>query len=134
MSDTPAAAPMARELRNFELGLGSQRAQLGLGATMEMSKQQNAFDQAISEFQQSLAQNKWAAKQGFLFGGGMQGISSIGQHSWGKGTQTNAPSIMSNIGQTFGVLGQGMQLAGAFASPFTSTTGPSWATAGQVPK
>lgn len=78
MSDTPVADPAMRELRNFELGLGSKRAELGLNATLGMSAQQQAFDQSFAQFNQELAQNRWSTRQGFLFGGGLQGASNLG--------------------------------------------------------
>jgi hypothetical protein len=115
---------MAQELRNFELGLGSQRAQMGLGATMEMSKQQNAFDQAIHEFQQNLAQNKWQTRQNALFGGGMNAAAQTHTQNWGSVTQKFSPSTMSNIGQTIGVAGQAMQLGGSMATGFNTGAWP----------
>jgi hypothetical protein len=90
---------------------------MGLNATMGMSQQQNAFDQAIHEFQQNLQLNRWNTRQQALFGGGMSGVSGISSHSWGKGSQTTNPSIMSDISQTLGVIKQGAQLAGSFMAP-----------------
>lgn len=78
MSDTPAAEPALRELRNFELGLGSKRAELGLAATLDMSKNQQEFDAAFASFNKQLAQNRWQTRQSFLFGGGLSGASQLG--------------------------------------------------------
>ena len=100
-----------QELRNFELGLGSQRAQLGMQTTLGFAQQQNAFDQSLMEFQKSLQQNAWQTRQGFMFGGGAQAAAGVGSTEHRTGTMTATPSIMSNIGQTIGVLQQGVDLA-----------------------
>lgn len=113
-SDTPVAAPAMAELRNFELGLGSKRAELGLNATMQMSAQQNAFDESLREFQQNLMNSKWQTRQGFMFGGGLQGAGVISSSN--TRYNSNSPSVMSSIGQTFDVAQKGLQLAGTAAS------------------
>ena len=109
-SDTPVAAPAMAELRNFELGLGSKRAELGLQTTMAFAGQQNQFDEALMEFQKGLQQNAWATRQGFMFGGGLQGASQVGYKVREQGSSTFNPSMMSNISQTMGVLKQGTEL------------------------
>ena len=78
MSDTPVAAPAMQELRNLELGLGSKRAELGLNATLDFSKNQQNFDMAFSQFNQSMQQQRWGARQGFLFGGGLDAAGKLG--------------------------------------------------------
>lgn len=116
MSDSPVAEPALRELRNFELGLGSKRAELGLGTTLDFSKNQQLFDAGFAQFQQQLAQNRWGARQGFLFGGGLQAAGNLGYTQTSKGFQEHSPSTMSNISQTMGVLNQGMGLLSKFGS------------------
>lgn len=104
MSDTPVADPALRELRNFEVGLGSKRAELGLAATLDFSKNQQEFDKSFAQFNQQLQQNRWATRQGFLFGGGLQAAANLGY----KTTTTNTQS-MSGFGQVMA----GFQMANA---------------------
>ena len=120
-SDTPVAQQALRELSNFEVGLGSKRAELGLGATLDFAKNQQMFDEGFREFNEQLKQNKWATRQGFMFGGGLSGAGNIAQTTSSYGRTTGSPSMMSNIGQTIGVASSGLKLAGqigAFGSGF----------------
>lgn len=103
-SDTPVAAPAMAELRNFELGLGSQRAQLGLQTTLGFAQQQNSFDQAMVEFQKGLQQNAQQTRQSFMFGGGLQGASNVGYSQRVQAKNTFSPSIMDNVMQTTSAL------------------------------
>lgn len=116
MSDTPVAEPAMRELRNFELGLGSKRAEMGLGATMEMSKNQQMFDQNFVQFQQQLAQNKWSTRQGFLFGGGMQAASQLGYTDTFKGSQTKQASGFDKVMGSISMGMAGLDLVGKIGS------------------
>ena len=104
MSDTPAAEPALKELRNFELGLGSQRAQMGLNATLDFSKNQQTFDANFSSMLKNIGQNRWQTRLGFMFGGGLQGASQLSGSS--KGTNTTSGS-MSGFGKVMG----GLQMA-----------------------
>lgn len=121
MSDTPVAEPALRELRNFELGLGSQRAELGLNATLDLSKNQQLFDAGFAQFQQTLSQNRWNARQGFLFGGGMQGAGNVGYTGFNSGMTTNTPSPLSTMSTIAGMAGNAMMAYGSQRVP-TSTT------------
>lgn len=108
MSDTPVADPAMRELRNFELGLGSKRAELGLGATMNMSQQQQAFDASFAQFNQMLAQNKWQAQQGFLFGGGLQAAGNLSSKN--TATIKAGMSGLEKVTGTMGMVNSGLDL------------------------
>jgi len=120
-SDTPIAQPAMNATRDLALGISSQRAQAGLGATMQMSQQQNAFDTSFAEFQQNLAMSRQNSRNSFLFGGGLTGASNIGYTTTShmEGTKTSSPSIMSNIQQTTsalsGIMDLGQKVGGAFA-------------------
>ncbi len=121
-SDTPVAAPAMAELRNFELGLGSKRAEMGLNATLGFSAQQNQFDQALMEFQKGLQQNAWQTRQSFMFGGGLSGASQVGFTTNTKSRNTYNPSIMDNVMQTTGALDGILDLgkkAAGMAAPFS---------------
>jgi len=132
MSDTPVAEPAMKELRNFEVGLGSKRAELGLNATMGMSAQQQSFDQSFAQFNQQLAQNKWATRQGFLFGGGMQAAGNLGYTTTNKTTnkmsgfgQVMAGFSMANAALDLGSKAGGMMMSGGMlggggGSPWSS--------------
>ncbi len=106
MSDTPVAQPAMQELRNFELGLGSKRAELGLSATMDMAKNNQNFDASFAQFNQQMQQQKWATQQGFLFGGGLQAAGQLGFKTTEKNTVTKG---MSGFGQVMA----GFQMANA---------------------
>lgn len=126
MSDTPIADPALRELRNFELGLGSKRAEMGLNATMSLSAQQQGFDAAFVEFNKTLQQNRMATRQGFLFGGGLQGASQLGYAGTTAGMTTSTPGMMDTMSQFAGMAGNAMQAWGAgnrsSATPTPSST------------
>jgi hypothetical protein len=119
-SDTPIAQPAMNATRDLALGLGSQRAQLGLNATLQTGAQQNAFDQSFAEFQQNLQMSRQNSRNSFLFGGGLSGASNVGytQTSQMRGKQTSSPSTMSNIMQTTqalsGIMDLGQKVGGAF--------------------
>lgn len=116
MSDTPVAEPALRELRNIEVGMASKRAELGLSATMDMSKNQQLFDANFAQFNQQLAQNRWATRQGFLFGGGGQMASQLGYKSTSKNTSTTGMSgfgkVMAGLSMAGGVLDLGKKVGG----------------------
>ncbi len=95
--DTPVAKPAMEELRNFELGLGSKRAELGLQATMQMGQSQQAFDASFAAFNQQLMEQKRSTRLGFLFGGGMGGVGGAGGSQ--AGSTTSTPSFFSGAGQ-----------------------------------
>lgn len=109
MSDTPVAEPALRELRNFEVGLGSKRAELGLGATLDMSKAMQEFDASFVQFNKNLQLNRQHSRQGFLFGGGLQAAGSLGYTQ--KNTQINKASgfqqFMGGLSMASGVLDLG---------------------------
>jgi hypothetical protein len=115
-SDTPVAQPAMRELGNFELGLGSQRAQMGLSATMQMSAQQQAFDQSFVQFNQNLEQQRWATRQGSLFGGGLSGASQVGYSVQQAGTGRQNMSTFDQVMAGFKMTNATMDLAGRVGS------------------
>lgn len=115
MSDTPVAEPATRELRNFELGLGSERARLGLDSTMKMSAQQQMFDESFMEFNKSLAQNRWQTRQSFLFGGGLQAAANLGY-------TTNQTTTMKTKMSGFQQFMAGLQMANG-VSAFAGNAG-----------
>jgi len=94
-SDTPVAAPAMRELRNLELGLSSERARMGLGATLDFSRNQQEFDLNFTNMLKNLQTNRWATRQGFLFGAGGQMAGNLGFTS--TQTQKGSPSTFSKI-------------------------------------
>lgn len=129
MSDTPAAEPALRELRNFEVGLGSKRAEMGLDATLQFSKNQQDFDANFSAMLKQLGQNRWATRQGFMFGGGMQGASQLGYNMNTKNTtSTNMSGFqkvmagfqMANAATAFGT---NMMMGGMNGTPSSSVGG-----------
>src|SRR5574341_2122759 len=124
MSDTPVAAEALREGRNFQLGLGSERAKMGMQATMDFAKTQEAFDQGFQQFLTQMRMGRWQTRQQALFGGGLSGASQVGFHSQSK--NIFSPSTMSNIGQTIGVANQFVDFAknvGGTASGFSQGWG-----------
>jgi len=109
MSDSPVADPALRNLRDFELGLGSKRAEMQLGATLDFSKNQQEFDANFMGMLNALNQNRQNARQGFLFGGGLQGAGSLGHTTFNK-------QVSSAKMSTFQKVMAGMQMvAGAQA-------------------
>ena len=124
-SDTPVAQPAMQATRDLALGIGSQRAQAGLQATMGMSAQQNAFDQSFAQFNQQLQQSRQNTRMSALFGGGLSGASNVGytQSSYGKTTtgmsgfaqMTGMFDFAKNVAGTAGAAMGGMG-AGAGAS------------------
>jgi len=114
MSDTPVADPALRELRNFELGLGSERARMGLGATLDFSRNQQAFDQAFMEFNKTLEANRWSTRQGFLFGGGLQAAGNLGSITQQKGTFTQGKSGFDQAMGALEMVGKVGSIAGSF--------------------
>ena len=127
MSDTPVAQPAMNSLRDMELGFSSQRAQQGLTATMNMSAQQNQFDQGLMDSLNSLQLNRWNARQSYLFGGGMSGAQNIGYSTQTTGTQTQGMSgfgqVMAGFQMTNAALDLG-QKAGNMYSGFNAPTTP----------
>lgn len=116
-SDTPVAAPAMQSLRDMELGFSSQRAQTGLNATMQMSAQQNQFDEGLMNSLNSLQFNRWNARQGFLFGGGMQAASQLG---YTTNTHSKTTQGMSGFGQVMASL----DMANKFMSTAQNLGGP----------
>lgn len=112
MSDTPVAAPALAELRNVELGLGSKRAELGLSATMDFSKNQQNFDMAFSQFNQSMQQQRWGARQGHLFGGGADSAGKLGFKTNEYGVQTNKMSGFQQVMAGFQMAAPGLKAIG----------------------
>lgn len=110
MSDTPVAEPALKELRNFEVGLGSKRAELGLAATMDMSRQQQEFDKSFVEFNKTLAQNRWSTRQGFLFGGGLSAAANLGYKTNTKTTTTAQMSGFQKVMAGFSMVNAGLDL------------------------
>src|SRR6185295_2774831 len=117
-SDTPVAQPAMNALRDFDLGLGSQRAQAGLDATMKFAANQQAFDESFASTQQSLMQQTWATRMSNLFGGGLSGAGNIGMTTHNKGTFTTNPSgfqqFMGGLQMANGVLDLGTKAANGF--------------------
>lgn len=97
MSDTPVARPALENLRDVELGLGSKRAELGLAATLDFSKNQQNFDASFAQFNQQMQQQRWGARQGFLFGGGMDAAGKLGFKTTEKNTVTKGMSGFQQV-------------------------------------
>jgi hypothetical protein len=112
MSDTPVAEPAMRELRNFELGLGSERAKLGVAATLDMSQNKQAFDLSIAQFNKQLQQNTWATQQGHLFGGGLQAAGQLGFKTTEKNTVTKGMSGFQQVMAGFQMANATLDLGG----------------------
>ena len=125
LSDSPVADPAMRELRNFEVGLGSERAKMGLDATLQFSHNQQMFDQNFTQMLKTLGQNRWSTRQGFLFGGGMQAASQLGFTDKFKGTQTQGMSGLGKVMGTMGMVSGGLDLVGKIG-----TMGSGFATGG----
>ena len=125
-SDTPVAKPAMEELRNLQLGLGSKRAELGLGATMQFSAQQQAFDEAFREALEQMQFNRWSTRAGHLFGGGLQAAGNLGYTSRTTGTQTNKASGFQKVMGSMAMVSGGLDLVGkigSMASGFAAPTG-----------
>lgn len=112
MSDTPIADPALRNLRDMELGFSSQRAGMGLDATMKLSGQQQMFDQQLADTLKTLQFNKWSTRQSHLFGGGLQAASQLGYKMTGKNTVTSGMSGLQKVMGTMGMIDAGMNLVG----------------------
>lgn len=123
MSDTPVADPAMRSLRDMELGFSSQRANMGLDATMKLSAQQNMFDQQLRDSLETLKMNRWSTRQSHLFGGGMDASSRLGYKMTGKNTVTSNPSTLSKITGTMSMVSQGMGLIKDMAGMATAMSG-----------
>ncbi len=93
-------------LRDMDLGFSSQRAQAGLDATMKLSANQNMFDQSLQDSLNSLQLNRWNARQGYLFGGGLSAAANLGYNTTSK---TQNVQGMSGFGQVMA----GFQMANA---------------------
>lgn len=119
MSDTPVAAPAMQELRNLELGLGSKRAELGLATTLDFSKNQQNFDAAFAQFNQQMEQNRWGARQGFLFGGGMDAAGKLGFKTTQREVVTNKMSGFQQVMAGFKMANAGLDLGGRIAQGFS---------------
>jgi hypothetical protein len=123
-SDTPVAEPAMRELRNFELGLSSQRAQMGMGATLDFSRNQNELDLNISNMLTNLQMNRWGTRQNHLFGGGMQAASNLGYTNTTKNTMrmSGFQQFMSAMQMVSGVSGAASGIMGG-KTPASSVGG-----------
>lgn len=95
-SDTSILEPTLRATRDFELGLGSERARMGLQATLAFASQQQAFDEGLREFGQNLSFNRWNARQNYLFGPGAQAAGGVSKTYAGANNQavTKQPSTL----------------------------------------
>ncbi len=111
-SDTPVAQPAMEERRKMELGLSSKRAELGLSTTMAMSAQQQAFDQSFVQFNKQLEQQRWGARQGFLFGGGLHGASQVGYNVKQYGKTEQQMSTYEQVMAGFKMTNATMDIAG----------------------
>ena len=109
-SDSAILEPTLRATRDFELGLGSERASQGLQATMAFASHQQAFDEGMQEFGQNLAFNRWNSRQAYLFGPGAQATAGVSKSYAG----TDNIAKTSDYG-TMDYLNTGMNFAkGAF--------------------
>lgn len=102
MSDTPVAQPAMQSLRDMELGFSSQRAAQGVQATMQMSQNQNQFDQSLAQTLQTLQMNKFNTRQQAMFGSGLQGAANINYTTNTKTNSSGTPSGFSQMTQAFG--------------------------------
>jgi hypothetical protein len=115
MSDTPVADPAMRALRDMELGFASQRAGMGLDATMKLSGQQQAFDQQLRDSLETLKMNRWSTRQAHLFGGGLDAASRLGFKQTGKTTEKQGMSGLQKVTGTMSMIDQGLDLGGKIA-------------------
>lgn len=133
MSDTPIADPAMRSLRDMELGFSSQRAGMGLDATMQLSQRQQQFDADLMNNLNNLQFNRWNARQNYLFGGGAQAVGNQSYTQTGSSTAKKGMSGLEKITGTMGMLNKGLELAGSFAgmgSSLSSWMNPSTLSAG----
>lgn len=119
MSDTSVAQPSMNALRDMELGFSSQRAQAGLDTTMKMSAQQNQFDAGLMDSLNSLQFNRWNARQGYLFGGGLSAAANLGYKTNTKSTMTQGMSGFGQVMAGFSMANAGLDLAGRVGSAST---------------
>ena len=129
MSDTPVAQPAMQELKNLELGLGSERAKMGMSATLDMAQNNQNFDASFAQFNQQLAQQKWGARQGFLFGGGMQAAGQLGFKSTERNTVTKGLSGFQQVMAGFQMANATLDLGGRIANGgmgASSSSKPMW--------
>lgn len=110
MSDTPVAQPSMNALRDMELGFSSQRAQAGLDSTMKMSAQQNQFDSGLMDSLNSLQFNRWNARQGYLFGGGLSAAANLGYNTHQHSTMTQGMSGFGQVMAGFSMANAGLDL------------------------
>lgn len=122
MSDTPVLRESQRATQELMLGLGSERARLGLGATLDWAKTQQAFEEGFREFNESLSFNKRQAITQQLFGGGLQGMANIGYTQTQK--TANSPSTLSSIMQSMSALQQGIDLVGQVGGGYAGFMSP----------
>lgn len=109
-SDTPVAQPAMNALRDMELGFSSQRASAGLDATLKMSANQNLFDQGLMDSLNSLQFNRWNARQGHLFGGGLSAASQLGYKSNSTTHGTQGMSGFQKVMASMQMVNTGMEL------------------------
>ena len=110
-SDTPVARPAMEAARELQMGIGSERARLGLQTTLQFSQQQQAFDESFRQSLAGLRMGAWESRMNAMFQG-MQGVSNVS--SFGRTTST--PSIAQNISQGMSLASQAIKLGGQFAS------------------
>lgn len=115
MSDSPVADPAMRSLRDMELGFSSQRASMGLDATMKLSAQQQAFDQQLRDSLEMLKMNRWQTRQAHLFGGGLDAASRLGFKQTGKNTTIQGMSGLQKVMGTMSMISQGLDLGSKIA-------------------
>lgn len=113
MSDTPVAQPAMQSLRDMELGFSSQRAAQGLQTTMQLSQNQNQFDQSLASSLQQLQLNKFNTRQQAMFGSGLQGAANI---NYTTNTKTNSSATPSGFSQMNQMFGFAKDLGGSIAS------------------
>lgn len=119
MSDTSVAQPSMNALRDMELGFSSQRAQAGLDTTLKMSAQQGQFDAGLMDSLNSLQLNRWNARQGYLFGGGLSAAANLGYNTTQHTSTTQGMSGFGQVMAGFQMANAGLDLTGRVASAGT---------------
>ena len=107
-SDSPVARPAMEAARDLQLGIGSERARIGMESTLQFAASQQSFDEV---FRQSLAgfrTGAWQTRMNAMFGGGMSGASNIGITT----TTTMRPSTAQQISQGMSLGSQVIRLGG----------------------
>lgn len=123
MSDTPVAEPAMKELRNLELGFGSERAKLQLATTMEMSQNNMNFDAAFAQFNKGLANDRSNMRAGHYFGGGLQAAGQLGFKTTERNVTTQKMSGFQQVMAGFSMATAGISLAGKVAAGAKAMSG-----------